>query len=328
MILKTAILVDPMGHGFGDYSPEMEAANHLKTYKELLKPAELKAIRVWTPGSIEPGTDLLIYDFGGMMPGTDLMDSNAHSAVQWAKDNPNSLLVVVSRFTYDQYIKYELEELGLDLFNVIVDDGKEDPIPQWFRAAHGLGRPDLDKVSDARFSIEVVELLTEFAELGLEVTPKRADIHEMIDEHGHEQEPLEEAEEIREVQALADDDEAVGFITTEEDLEPKPERDWNLEAPKEPVAFITVPVYCDWYPGVAKGKMSFKFADCMVDITEGEHQIAHMGGAFGGVYEISFPDGKGSLWGYHIKPKDFWEQFEKMHANIKDELNPDNKDLV
>ena len=236
------------------------------------------------------------------------MESNAHSAVAWAKDNPDSLLMVVSGFTYEHYIRYELDELGLDLHNVEVDDAKrEDPIPEWFRRKFNLPQPDLDKVFDAHLEIRDCDL----------------------DDQGFKSSITEEQpQEIEVIKNLAEDD-TLGNPDTEE----QPERDWNLEAPKEPVAYITVPVYCDWYPGVAKGQMRFKLADSMVKITEGEGkdevEVAHMGGAFAGVYEITFPDGKGQLWGYCIKPKDFWEQFEKMHNAIKNELTPENaKNLV
>jgi hypothetical protein len=277
--IKVAILVDPMGHGFGEFTAEDEVENHKKVFTEVLKPAEIRFQHVWSPGAIDPGTDLVIYDFGGMMPGTDLMDSNARAIVQWANDNPNSLLVVVSSFTFDIYIKREMEELGLTLFNVVHDNGAHDSIPSWFREKFQLDAPDLDKILDLYLSGEISK-------------PVKED-KKPVPEPPKKKEPKKK--KVKEPQ--------------------------GKEAPKKPIGFITVPVYCDWYPGVTSGTMRFKIADSMVDISDdNDKQIAHMGGAFAGFYEISFPNGKGDLWGYHIKPNDFWPAFAKLHSEVKDSL--------
>ena len=269
MIIKTAIIVDVMGHGLGEYTPEMEVAHHLKVYRQLLAPAELKATSIHHVCGIEPGTDLVVYDYGGLMPGNNLMSSNAHEIVQWAKDNPSSLVSVVSGFTYSNFIRSELKELGLQLCNVILDNGRnEDPIPEWFRDYFKLPPCNLDDVLDAKLAFEMKDLISEFEYFGFEYTPEPEIIIP------------EEIPEIQKTEPVEIND------------EPADNEDWTKEAPKEPVAWITVPVYCDWYPGVHRGHCRFKIANSMVDITEGEgneeKQIAHMGGAFGGVYEISF----------------------------------------
>jgi hypothetical protein len=278
--LKIAILVDPMGGGGKTAEEEVEA--HKITFTALLDPAEIRFEHVWNPGAISPGTDIVVYDFGGMMPGTDLMESNARAITQWAIDNPSSLVVVASGFTYKNYVEYELEQLGFDeLFNMVNDDGhNEDPIPQWFRDAFELPKCDAEKVYEAQYPDPIVIDLV-----------KEDIVH-------HEDEPKEL---------------------------PLPEEpdttDWSKEAPKEPIGFITVPVYCDWHPGVHRGSARFKIADCMVDVTDDDDKpLGHMGGAFYGFYECSFPDNHGSLWSYFIKPKDFWSQFEKLHTDVKDNL--------
>jgi len=152
--IKTAIIVDFMGHGFGEFGPKDEIAAHKERFGEFAAPAKLK---VHTPAGvhgIEIGTDLVLYDFGGLMPGSSLMESNARALVQWASDNPNALIVIVSEMTYRNYFKYEAEEMGLmdGLHNVvcdatpIMDEDKKDPhyrtrvspFPEWFEKAHGI----------------------------------------------------------------------------------------------------------------------------------------------------------------------------------------------
>jgi hypothetical protein len=135
--IKTAIIVDFMGAGGKTQEEEIE---DLKIrYSQLVQPAILTDYNCPSPYHIEPGTSLVIYDFGGLMPGTDLMDSNARELISWAEDNPNSLVMIVSSFTYKNYIEFELQNQELNLHNIIVEDYSiDDPIPQWWREIHHI----------------------------------------------------------------------------------------------------------------------------------------------------------------------------------------------
>lgn len=142
-VIKTAILVDIMGHGYGEVTPEMEVEEHAKRYAQYVAPDVLD---VYAPShmgeemehGIKFGTELLLYDYGGMGFGSSLMESNAREAVKWAENHPNALLIVVSGFTYRNFIRYEMEEQGLlELPNIICDDSSAlCPIPEWW-----LGHP-------------------------------------------------------------------------------------------------------------------------------------------------------------------------------------------
>lgn len=153
-VLKTAIIVDYMGHGFGEVTPQMEIEEHKKDFHELLFPAKLD---VYTPfcmseDDIQIGTDLIIFDWGSMMPGNSLMEDNSRRLIQYAQDHSDCLCIVVSTFTWRNAIQYEMEELGLGkLHNVVCRywESKElwsserepedwDPIPAWFRELHKL----------------------------------------------------------------------------------------------------------------------------------------------------------------------------------------------
>lgn len=160
IILKTAIIVDPMGHGFGEVGPEEEIEEHKTDFAELLYPAQIKA---YTPAcmserDIETGTDLIVFDYGGMMPGNTLMEDNSRRLIQFAQDHSSTLCVIVSTFTWKNAIKLEMRDLELDsLHNVVCrywagkcyweegvfgEDDKEpdnyDCIPAWFREMYHL----------------------------------------------------------------------------------------------------------------------------------------------------------------------------------------------
>jgi hypothetical protein len=137
--IVTAIIVDMMG--CMDQTPEEEIEDHTERFSQLLAPAVLDIHTPKHAGTggdygIKETTELVIFDFGGMMPGTSLMEDNAREIVKWADNHPNGLVIVASSFTYTHFVKYEMEELGLDLFNIICDDCSGDDealIPEWFK---------------------------------------------------------------------------------------------------------------------------------------------------------------------------------------------------
>jgi len=139
--IKTAICVDIMGSGFGARTSEMEIADHIEYYSGVFEGATLDWYRVTSIGTktLQPGTELVLFDYGGMLPGNSLMEDNSSELIKWAQDNPNSLCLVVSDFTWRNAVRVEMDEMGLQLPNVINDDFKlEDPIPSWFRASVGV----------------------------------------------------------------------------------------------------------------------------------------------------------------------------------------------
>lgn len=142
--LKTAILVDPMGSSMG--TPEEEIEKHIETYSRALTPLKLKTYNINHPLEIKLGTKLVIYDFGGMIGCNDLMEDNSRAVIMWAKDNPQSLVIVASSFTYQHGIAPEIRELGMEHYeidNIVAEDWEvDDIIPDWFRKQ--VGAPYID----------------------------------------------------------------------------------------------------------------------------------------------------------------------------------------
>jgi hypothetical protein len=292
--IKTCIIVDPAGAA--GKGPEEEVENHIKVYSEMIAPAKMTPYTALYPSEdgrrgIQTGTQLLIYDFGGMIGSSDLMESNAFSLIRWAADNPKALVIVASGFTYRNFVKLALEDEALNLLNVVVDDGRqEDPIPFWWRLENDLPVPDPEKVYAAQMEVAGP-------------TPGELEAERLAAE--------EQEEANRKLQVAREK------LAAEDTLDRKKH--------EETVAYITLPVRCDGKPGDRVHYSRLKVADSMVDVTDDKtgKDIAHFGGAFGGVYECNFPDGKGSLWGYSISPYAFWDAFKKMHEDLTGQTLPE-----
>jgi hypothetical protein len=133
--IRVAIIVDFMGTSMRTAEEEIE--DHKKNFTQILKDFDLEfsAPRAVMPNLV---ADLVIYDFGGVMPGNSLMEDNSREIVKWASDHPSALVVVASSHTFGAYVKPEMEELGLDKVQNVWDyfDGDQDEkIPAWFAEA-------------------------------------------------------------------------------------------------------------------------------------------------------------------------------------------------
>ncbi len=133
--LKVGVLIDLLGC-LGK-SPDSEYEDHKKDFAELLRPARCSFYRMANEGEIKPGTDVVVFDYGGMcgVGSDDMIAGVSRALIKWAEDNPSSLLIVATAFTYSHAVRYELDVLGLNLPNVVCRASiNEDPIPFWFRA--------------------------------------------------------------------------------------------------------------------------------------------------------------------------------------------------
>lgn len=138
----TAVVFDPFASSV--MSLEDEIKMRVDEFERLLG----RRLKVYKPSSfydeaIKPRTQLVLFDYGGVMPGNDLMDANSRRLVRWAADHPSALVAVVSQFTYNRAVKYEIDDYmrdvrhddsGATLPNVIVRDIGDDhiKIPDWF----------------------------------------------------------------------------------------------------------------------------------------------------------------------------------------------------
>jgi hypothetical protein len=110
--VKVVIIVDPMGSFTMNKTGDDEYAEHVETYTNLLAPRKATFQQKFYVLD-DMSADLVVFDFGGMMPGNDLMGSNSRRLARWLEDHPSSLAVVASEFTYRNGLLPELRELGL-----------------------------------------------------------------------------------------------------------------------------------------------------------------------------------------------------------------------
>lgn len=117
-------MVDPFGGGQYDGNDEFEALS--KFVPDLLPAGVSGIIRRAHYMNDQSNADLLVYDFGGLMPGADnLIASNARALGRWLQQHPNSLALVISRFTYSR-LRSEFQDAGLipedETYRSVYDD--------------------------------------------------------------------------------------------------------------------------------------------------------------------------------------------------------------
>ena len=109
--IKTAIIVDPMGSSFS--TPEEEIESHTRYYSEFIgKPLDVYCPLVFREDVITPDTQLILFDYGGMMPGNSLLEDQSRQIVPYAVDHPSVLIVLVSQMAWDLSMKYDMEDFG------------------------------------------------------------------------------------------------------------------------------------------------------------------------------------------------------------------------
>jgi len=111
---KIAVFNDPFG--CMGVSAEDEYAEYKEQCEVIFKQPSVYHLESIV--DFKPNTDVMLFDFGGMSLGNDLMDSNSREVIRMAEDNPSLLVLVTSSFTYRQAVEIELQNLELDLPNI------------------------------------------------------------------------------------------------------------------------------------------------------------------------------------------------------------------
>ena len=126
------MILDPMGAA--GQTPAEEAAAIEKQYESRFGiEIETKLAERFLAREIEGKSyELVVFDWGGLSIGNDLMAHQLHGLVRWAEDNPSTLVIV--RSAAADYLREEIEDSRLDeLANVLVDDGRLEALPKWWR---------------------------------------------------------------------------------------------------------------------------------------------------------------------------------------------------
>ena len=110
----TAIIVDPVGVISMDTTPEDEIQELTKRYTAFVgHPLDVYTPAMFYESEIRIGTELVLFDYGGMAFGNSLLDDNSRRLVAWAVDHPNALVVVTSTFSFSNGVQLELKERGM-----------------------------------------------------------------------------------------------------------------------------------------------------------------------------------------------------------------------
>lgn len=132
--IMVAICVDPMG--CGAKTPEEEVEEHKQVMQELLRPHKLSFYQAHHAGACEegirPGTNLIVFDFGGMIFGNSLAQTNGRELVRWCQDNPSGLVLVMTSFTYQNAVQDELDAEDLGSLHNLKNFSEDQTIPEWF----------------------------------------------------------------------------------------------------------------------------------------------------------------------------------------------------
>jgi len=141
----TAIWYDPFG-SMSQTTEEQIAADidyYEKDYGPLDGKIKLNTYTVRGAHEIKPGTELVLFDYGGCGLGNNLMAENSRAVLQYALDNPSVLIIVISHFTYYSSLKLDMEDRGLDSVPNIMEHSDNMGIPPdwWLNGTEPVAVP-------------------------------------------------------------------------------------------------------------------------------------------------------------------------------------------
>jgi hypothetical protein len=138
-MINVGIVVDWMGSG--DFTAEEEIDEIMKRLGSWLKGASLKlaAHSYSVHQSTKEHIDLLVLDYGGVLPGADdMVNSQMREAKEWAENHPSGLLFLYTDYTrqlYEAEIGSELDEINNVVFRHQEDsifEGLVGRMRRWF----------------------------------------------------------------------------------------------------------------------------------------------------------------------------------------------------
>ena len=135
--VRALVILDPAGAT--GRSPEKEFNELLLVYEQDYD-LKLDARRadVFDPAEADRA-EMILFDWGGMSLGNDLLGHQVRALLPWAEDHPSALVIIRSMLSW-QYLQDEIEEEQLPaLPNVIYDDGHMQ-VPAWWLATGTGGR--------------------------------------------------------------------------------------------------------------------------------------------------------------------------------------------
>jgi len=300
-------------------------------------------------------TAVLVTDFGGLGVGFGQgAERCGHELMKLINNRPSTLFVLWSKHTESWYKNaiYDAMPAGER------DDADEPPNPQnvvtwdysdeqfWVKVRAWLGMtaapeetPELTALIEAQEEISLSHRRLRNKMLGCD-EPEEEPEEELPEE------PVEDVPDIDDVILMQEIEESAEELSRKrqkaerEALREKrrqegTDNEFHANVPKEPdggptygdiVGELRVPIRIEMRPGMSKGFMKFKFADCIVDVSndgpDGKSiHVASIGGQMGGSYEASFDEVKGERprMSYMLATQDLWKAWEAFHEQYTKE---------
>lgn len=115
--IKTLIITDYMGTSVAE--PEEEAVNIARLFKQDFD-IDLNWTHQTAANNLENiNPKLIIIDYGGLLPGSDVDIHQMRAVLNWAQDHPSRLVLIWTSFTANIW-KYELEDEFKEADNVLL----------------------------------------------------------------------------------------------------------------------------------------------------------------------------------------------------------------
>jgi len=286
-----------------------------------------------------PRTDVLVVDFGGLGIGfnTGRAERCGHALMRLIDSKQGTLFVLWSQHTEQWYKSAMIDAMPAGER----DDATEPPAPPnvlAYSAKNTLTfwpqiRAWLGMTEEPERTPELVKLIESYEslcdafrnDLANEIYGERAPTVPDIDEVCRQAVIDEQAETDAEVK-LAELRRAELDVLRAQRKADGTENDFHANVPKEAdggptygdlLGEITVPVRLEYRPGITKGFSTFKFQDCLVEVTNTETgvNIANFGGTMGGGYMAHFNEvaGVSPSITYILTRQDIWKVFEAFH---------------
>ena len=127
-VAPALIILDPMGSSQGTDDEEYGGIVELYGRNHGVR-LEARRAEVFDPAEAE-GVELIVFDWGGMSLGNDLIRHQIRALTRWSEDHPSALVVIRSMMSWS-WLEAEIRDEQLpDLTNIVQDGGLT--LPEWW----------------------------------------------------------------------------------------------------------------------------------------------------------------------------------------------------
>ena len=127
--VRALVVLDPMAGLETTQEEELERIRQTCEEDHRLK-LDTTLKDVFDPADAERA-EIIVFDWGGMSLGNDLLGHQTRTLTRWAEDHPSALVIIRSMLSWNELQNEIRDERLPPLRNMIVDDGRLQ-IPAWW----------------------------------------------------------------------------------------------------------------------------------------------------------------------------------------------------